>query len=127
MTYNEWANGKTLTIHNATKEQLKWMVKDRESIIKNLLKVEQENKEYVDTIGLLFCGLTDVWALLTDEQIEELWDKFTDIAMNTETECIEEFFLHFGIGTHREKIWKWFDKFHSKGVAYLLYDREVKQ
>lgn len=33
MTHNEWENGKRLTTSNATREQLVWMVKDRESII----------------------------------------------------------------------------------------------
>lgn len=33
MTHNEWENGKRLTTNNATREQLVWMVKDRESII----------------------------------------------------------------------------------------------
>lgn len=33
MTHNEWESGKRLTTNNATREQLVWMVKDRESII----------------------------------------------------------------------------------------------
>lgn len=33
MTHNEWENGKRLATSNATREQLVWMVKDRESII----------------------------------------------------------------------------------------------
>ena len=41
--------------------------------------------------------------------------------MNPETEKIEEPFACFPAGTEREEIWHWFDRRHSKGVAYLLY------
>ena len=44
MTHREWENGKELTIHNATKEQLKFMVKDRDNRITELQK-ELENKQ----------------------------------------------------------------------------------
>lgn len=44
MTHIEWENGKDLTIHNATKEQLKIMVKDRDNRIAELQK-ELENKQ----------------------------------------------------------------------------------
>ena len=46
MTHIEWENGKDLTIHNATKEQLKFMVKDRDNRITELQK-ELENKQKV--------------------------------------------------------------------------------
>ena len=44
MTYKEWESGKELTIHNATKDQLKFMVKDRDNRIAELQK-ELENKQ----------------------------------------------------------------------------------
>ena len=44
MTHSEWENGKELTIHNATKEQLKFMVKDRDNCITELQK-ELKNKQ----------------------------------------------------------------------------------
>lgn len=67
-------------------------------------------------------GLYDIETLLDrDEVLEELWEQFGDIPMNPETECIEEKFMGWGPGTHREEIWHWFDQRHSKGVAYLLY------
>jgi Skp family chaperone for outer membrane proteins len=44
MTHTEWENGKELAIHNATKEQLKFMVKDRDNRITELQK-ELENKQ----------------------------------------------------------------------------------
>lgn len=59
---------------------------------------------------------------MTDEMLELLWGMLEDIPMNPETECMEEAFLTFPAGTHREEIWHWFDQQYSKGVAYLLYD-----
>lgn len=67
-------------------------------------------------------GLQDIETLRDrDEELEELWSRFGDVPMNPETECIEEPFLGFPAGTNREEIWHWFDRRHSKGVAYLLY------
>ena len=56
-----------------------------------------------------------------DASLETLWSEFGDIPMNPVTECMEEAFMGFPAGTHREDIWRWFDERHSKGVAYLLY------
>lgn len=61
-----------------------------------------------------------------DRCIEAVWDVFEDIAMNPETECIEEPFWFFHVGTHREEIWEWFDNAHSKGVHWLLYEYKKK-
>lgn len=70
----------------------------------------------------IFEGLDEIDTLLDrDKALEELWDQFADIPINPETECIEEKFLGWGPGISREEIWHWFDKRHSKGVAYLLY------
>lgn len=53
--------------------------------------------------------------------VKELWGKFGDIPMNPETECIEEPFMHFPIGTHREEIWYWFEETFNVSVADLMY------
>ena len=45
MTHNEWENGKRLTVNNATKEQLKWMVEDRDAKIKRLYEELQKEKD----------------------------------------------------------------------------------
>ena len=67
-------------------------------------------------------GLTEIDALRDrDDELEELWEQFADIPMNPETECIEDKFMGWGPGIHREEIWHWFDQRHSKGIAYLLY------
>lgn len=56
-----------------------------------------------------------------DLQLEEMWKAFGDIPMNPETEEMEEPFLIFPAGTHREEIWKWFDERYSKGIAALMF------
>lgn len=55
-----------------------------------------------------------------DKRLEALWDSFADVPMDPDTECMEDDFLHFSAGIHREEIWKWFDERHSRGVAHLL-------
>lgn len=59
-----------------------------------------------------------------DAELERLWAEFEDVPMNPETECMDEPFLGFPAGTHREGIWRWFDERHSQGVAYLLGVRQ---
>ena len=67
-------------------------------------------------------GLDEITTLTErDAALESLWHEFEDIPMNHETECMDAPFLDFPAGTHREDIWHWFDRRHSKGVAYLLY------
>lgn len=69
-------------------------------------------------------GLEEIEPLRNrDEVLEEMWQQFADIPMNPETECIEAPFMGWGVGVSREEIWHWFDRRHSKGVAYLLYSR----
>lgn len=76
--------------------------------------------------SVIFDALTEIDTLRDrDEELEELWQQFADVPMNPETECLEEPFLGWGKGIHREEIWHWFDKRHSKGVAYLLYNDGV--
>lgn len=44
MTNKQYENGEYLNIHNATKEQLKFMVKDRDETIKRLKKALNEKQ-----------------------------------------------------------------------------------
>lgn len=54
MTHNEWESGKELTIHNATKEQLKFMVRDRDNRIAELQKdLEEKQKAFDEAMELL--------------------------------------------------------------------------
>jgi hypothetical protein len=55
----------------------------------------------------------------TDEDLEILWEYLGDIPVNNDG-LIETPFLKWGVGTDREKIWKWFDRNHSEGVAHLM-------
>lgn len=45
-------------------------------------------------------------------ELKQLWDQLGDTPTGFEgddVDCIEEPFLHFPIGTHREDIWHWFE------------------
>lgn len=54
MTHNQWEQGKRLTIHNATKEQLKCMVIERETIIQDLMKqLDEKQKALEEAIKML--------------------------------------------------------------------------
>ena len=54
MTHAEWESGKELTIHNATKEQLKFMVRDRDNRIAKLQKeLEEKQKAFDEAVELL--------------------------------------------------------------------------
>lgn len=68
--------------------------------------------------------MTDIVNFKDDAKAEKLWDEFTDVPMNPDTECIEEDFYIWPKGTFREDIWHWFDNNHSQGVYYLLYERQ---
>lgn len=49
--------------------------------------------------------------------IHDLWLAFGDVPMNPETECLEASWYHFPAGTHRERIWHWFEDCFSLSVA----------
>lgn len=62
-----------------------------------------------------------------DKEIETLWDDFGDIPMDEDANgelILSCNWQHFKKGARREEIWHWFDHSHSKGVYWLLYDRE---
>lgn len=70
----------------------------------------------------IYAGLDEIETLrYRDKELERLWDQFSVVPMDPNTECMEDEFLHFPAGTHREEIWHWFDRRHSKGVAHLMY------
>jgi hypothetical protein len=47
-----------------------------------------------------------------------LWDEFTDVPTNKDDE-IEERFMMFAIGTHRETVWRWFE---TQNTAFIVGD-----
>lgn len=57
----------------------------------------------------------------TKEEIKVLWGWFGDIPMDPETECLDEAFLHFPAGTHREDVWHWFEYSFGISVHDLMY------
>lgn len=62
---------------------------------------------------------------MTDKEIEKLWDELEDVPTD-EDECIDVDWHGWSKGTHREEIWYWFDEQHSKGVGWLMNERETK-
>lgn len=56
-----------------------------------------------------------------DEELEALWEQLSDVPVDPDTEKLDAPYLHFPAGTDKEDVWHWFDKRHSKGIAYLLY------
>lgn len=73
----------------------------------------------------------DVRALISElqnclsgrEAVERLWLKFGCIPVDG-NECLEEPFLRFPVGTHREAVWHWFEEQFDVRVADLLWGRE---
>lgn len=55
------------------------------------------------------------------EWIKDLWKDFGDVPMNPETECIENPWLCFEPGTHREEIWFWFEDTFDIVVGELMH------
>ena len=85
-------------------------------------RLHQENRIDCGDYTTLMEGLEESDTLRDRDQVlEELWAQFADVPMDPKTECIEERFMGWGAGVHREEIWHWFDRRHSKGVAHLLY------
>lgn len=62
-------------------------------------------------------GLQDSFSVWKWNYIIELWREFGDIPMNPNTECIEEEWNDFSIGTHREEIWHWFEETFNISVG----------
>lgn len=56
--------------------------------------------------------------------VEKLWVEFGDVAMDTDTECIESSWHGFPAGTHREEIWNWFEETFHVSVAEDLMGLE---
>ena len=62
---------------------------------------------------------------IIDEALEKMWDELEDVPVD-ENECIDIDWHGWSKGTHREEIWHWFDERHSKGVGWLMIERETK-
>jgi hypothetical protein len=64
---------------------------------------------------------------ISDEQVEKIWEGMVDIPFDEEYGdlVISQDYYIWSKGTPRDEIWGWFDKHHSAGVYYLLYESEV--
>jgi len=51
-----------------------------------------------------------------NRRAEEIWEKLGDVPID-EDECIDEVFMDFDIGTHREDIWHWIEEKFDVSVA----------
>lgn len=60
-----------------------------------------------------------------DEFLEAMWDELEDVPID-EDECLDADWHGWSKGTHREEIWYWFDEHHSKGVGWLMNERETE-
>jgi hypothetical protein len=49
-----------------------------------------------------------------------IFKQFKNVPFDTETECIEEPFLHFPVGTNMEDILNWFDDNYSEDMSRLM-------
>lgn len=56
--------------------------------------------------------------IIADGYLEAMWLLLSEVNINEDDE-IEQDFLYWDKGANRESIWEWFDKKHSKGVAFL--------
>lgn len=67
--------------------------------------------------------------MLTDFELEQKWDELTDIPFEEDSDgrlLLEQDWWIFEAGTEREDIWMYFDDEHSKGVHWLLYERNME-
>jgi len=65
----------------------------------------------------------DIWQALS---YEELWESFRDNITSDENRKIEQEFLHFPIGTHKFKVWIWFEETFNVLVEDLMGLKKVE-
>lgn len=96
-----------------------YLTSDTDGVI-TFAETTLEKDSVVTGMEGLISDMDNFW---NDESLKVAWEFFGDIPMDA-NECMEEPFLHFPAGTHREEIWRWFDGLYSKGVHALLYPHE---
>lgn len=60
---------------------------------------------------------------MLNAEIKQLWLELGDIPMNPVTECLEQEWNGFPVGTFREDIWLWFEESFGISVAELFNDK----
>lgn len=67
--------------------------------------------------------------MLTDFELEQKWDELADVPFYEDFEgrllLVNDWWI-FDANTGREDIWHYFDEEHSKGVHWLLYERQME-
>ena len=66
-----------------------------------------------------------VYQKYDDKLLESMWDELEDVPID-ENECLDVDWKGWRKGTNREEVWHWFDENHSKGVGWLMNERETK-
>ena len=64
----------------------------------------------------------------TIKELKVLWKKLGDIPTTyagDDVDCIEEKFLHFNTGTHKEIIWHWFEEQNSEFIVGKMLNGEL--
>ena len=93
-----------------------WMEKEYDAI-HQYCREQKYCLEKSDMETVIVRGLEDNYITWKQAYIEEQWNKFGNVPMNPETECIEEEWHGFLVGTHREEIWHWFEETFNVSVA----------
>ena len=113
-----------MSLREHLKEQQVDQIEDDEEFCKKEYETVMEycmEKKFLITEDDLFCivnrGLNDSYEFQRSEYIKNLWMDFGDVPMNPDTECIEEEWNGFEVGTHREEIWTWFEEIYGMSVA----------
>jgi hypothetical protein len=57
---------------------------------------------------------------------QQIWQKLSDVPVNEENE-IDEPFLDFPVGTHRQEIWSWIERAYEVNVYDLMYPQSLSQ
>ena len=94
-------------------------------IIHNYCRKQKYQMDKSDMESIIARGIEDSYNTWKQAYIEEIWFEFGDIAMNPETECIEESWNGFPAGTHREEIWHWFEETFNLCVAEDLMELQI--
>jgi hypothetical protein len=81
-------------------------------------------KDAIDALEAVFKRYENPDAETLRHCARVLWDQFSDIPMNPETECIEERWMDFPVGTPREDVWIWFEAMFNVSVHDLMYGGE---
>lgn len=70
-----------------------------------------------DTREIESRGLSGAYIERKNYYVHDLWEDFGEISLNPDTEEIEESWLNFPAGTHRNEILRWFEEQFDISIA----------